>query len=335
MKNKRVLASRLVSTILMLTLAATFAIAGGQTESGSAGEGGKLLPKSCSEGTPVIGVALPNTTNPYYVAMRKGFIDGAKELGFKVDVQIANDSDATQLAQVEAFVQQNVCAVALNGVKSGPAAASVATAYRAGIPVFTVNVIVSQPDIEAQKAEIVTYIGADNFAGGKQIGDEVIADFGKSDAIVVGIVTEPSEIPTVQRTKGFKSALAVNPNVLYAQEVDGNVKPDDSLRVTTEMLQANPDIDIIWADTGPHAQGALQAVKSLGSKAKVYGFAISEYPIEEQYAAAAAQEPYEYAKIVLQEIKNYLEGKDVPKEVLRPLKIFNEIGQKPAPGEVG
>lgn len=294
-----------------------------------------LMPKSCQQATPLIGVALPNTTNPYYVAMRRGFLDGAKELGFEVDVQIANDSDATQLAQVEAFVQQDVCALALNGVKSGPAAASAAAAYRAGIPVFTVNVIVSPEDLKAQGVEIVTYVGADNVAGGRQIGEQVLKDYGKDAKLVVGIVTEPSEIPTVQRTRGFKEALSVNPNIRYAQEVDGNVKPDDSLQVTTEMLQANPDIDIIWADTGPHAQGALQAVKSLGMNVKVYGFAISEYPIEPLYPAAAAQEPYEYAKIVLQQIKDYLEGKIIPQEILRPLKIFNEVGVAPAPGEVG
>lgn len=282
---------------------------------------------------PLIGVALPNTTNPYYVAMRKGFIDGAKELGFDVDIQIANDSDATQLAQVESFVQKKVTAVALNGVKSGPAAASVAAAYKAGIPVFTVNVIVSPQDIKALGAEIVTYVGADNYAGGRQMGEQVLADYGKNAKLIIGIVTEPSEIPTVQRTKGFKDALSVNPNVVYAQEVDGNVKVDDSMRVTSEMLQANPNINIIWADTGPHAQGALRAVKSMGRDVKVYGFAIAEHPIEKLYPACAAQEPYEYAKIVLQQIKNYLEGKEVPKEILRPLKIYTKGA--PAPGEVG
>ena len=282
---------------------------------------------------PLIGVALPNTTNPYYVAMRQGFIDGAAELGFDVDVQIANNSDATQLSQVEAFVLQGVDAIALNGVKSGPAAASVATAYKADIPVFTVNVIVSPEDIAAQGAKIMTYVGADNYAGGKQIGEQVLKDFGNDAEIVIGIVTEPSEIPTVQRTQGFVDIVSTNPNVVFAQSVDGNVKPDDSMKVTTEMLQANPDIDMIWADTGPHSQGALQAVKSMGLDVKVYGFAISEYPIEDLYPACAAQEPYEYAKIVLQLIKDYLDGKDVPDEVLRPLKIFTEGA--PAPGEVG
>ncbi len=78
------------------------------------------------------------------------------------------------------------------------------------------------------------------------------------------------------------------------------VKPDVSLQKTTEMLQAHPDINLIWADTGPAAQGALRAVKSLNAQAKVYGFAIADYPVEPLYPAAAAQEPYQYAKITLQ-----------------------------------
>src|SRR5580704_18226924 len=127
-----------------------------------------LKPKSCQSAQPLIGVALPNTTNPYYVAMRQGFIDGAKELGFQVNIQIANDDNEAQLGQVEGFIQQGICALALNGVKSGPAAAEAAAAYKAGIPVFTVNVIVSEKDLAAQHAEIVDYVGADNFAGGKQ-----------------------------------------------------------------------------------------------------------------------------------------------------------------------
>lgn len=293
----------------------------------------RLMPKSCQSGTPLIGVALPNTTNPYYVAMRQGFIDGAKELGFQVNIQIANDDNEAQLSQVQGFIQQGICALALNGVKSGPAAAEAAAAYKAGIPVFTVNVIVSEKDLAAQHAEIVDYVGADNFAGGKQIGEQVLKDYGPDAKLVIGIVTEPNEIPTVQRSNGFKSVFSGNPNVKVVQEVNGLVKPDVSLQKTTEMLQAHPDINLIWADTGPAAQGALRAVKSLNSNAKVYGFAISEYPIEPLYPAAAAQEPYEYAKITLKQIRDYLDGKDVPKQVLRPLKIITH--GKPAPGEVG
>ena len=292
-----------------------------------------LKPKSCDSTHALIGVALPNTTNPYYVAMRQGFIDGAKELGLQVNIQIANDDNEAQLAQIQGFVQQQVCAVVLNAVKSGPGAAEAAAAYKAGIPVFTVNVIVSDKDLAAQHTEIVDYVGADNFAGGKQIGEQVLKDYGPDAKLVIGIVTEPNEIPTVERTKGFKSVFAGNSNAKVVQEVNGLVKPDVSLQKTTEMLQAHPDINLIWADTGPAAQGALRAVKSLNSQAKVYGFAIADYPVEALYPAAAAQEPYQYAKITLQQIRDYLDGKNVPKKVLRPLKIITT--GKPAPGEVG
>src|ERR1700724_3598483 len=170
----------------------------------------RLIPKSCQSGTPLIGVALPNTTNPYYGAMRQG-----------------------------------LCALAPNGVKSGPAAAEAAAAFKARIPVFTVNVIVSEKDLAAQHAEIVDYVGADNFTGGKQIGEQVLKDYGPNAKLVIGIVTEPNEIPTVERTKGFKSAFAGNPNVKFVQEVNGLVKPDVSLQKTTEMLEAHPDINLI------------------------------------------------------------------------------------------
>src|ERR1700719_2763819 len=92
----------------------------------------RVMPKSRQSGTPLIGVALPNTTNPYYVAMRQGFIDGAKELGFQVNIQIANDDNEAQLRQVQGFIQQQVCAVVLNAVKSGPGAAEAAAAYNSG-----------------------------------------------------------------------------------------------------------------------------------------------------------------------------------------------------------
>ena len=119
------------------------------------------LPANCSEAKPTIGVALPNTVNPYYISMQESFQKHGAELGYNVNVAIANDSDSNQLSQVEAFIQQGVCAVALNAVNSGPGAASVRALNQAGIPVFTVNVIVSAEDLKAQKAAYVEYVGAD------------------------------------------------------------------------------------------------------------------------------------------------------------------------------
>ena len=95
-------------------------------------------------------------------------------------------------------------------------------------------------------------------------------------------------------------------------------------------------MNIIWADTGPAAVGALQAITQQGKadSVKLYAFCAAETPLTATYAACAAQEPADYARIVLDNMKLYLGGKEVPKQVLQPLKIFLK-GQTPGPGEVG
>lgn len=300
------------------------------------GGSGNAMPASCKGANPPVGVALPNTVNPYYVAMKKSFEDNGTSLGFSVKVAIANDSDSTQLSQVQAFIQQKVCAIALNGVNSGPAVASVVAANKAGIPVFTVNVSLDAKSMKAQNAKIVQYVGPDQTQGGKLMGEQVLKDLGNTAKLVVGIVGDPDQLPTNQRDQGFKDALSPNANVKVATTVNSKVDPNVSLQVTSDMLQGNPDMNLIFADTGPGAVGALQAVKQAGkeSSVNVYAFCAAGVPVAGNYKACVAQEPAEYAKIVLTNLKKYLGGASVDANAVGPFKVF-VTGQTPGPGEVG
>jgi ribose transport system substrate-binding protein len=294
------------------------------------------LPSSCSDKTPVIGVSLPNTTNPYYVTMQNTFKTNAPKLGYSVKVAVANDSDTNQLAQVQSFIQQGVCAVALNAVNSGPGAASVRALNTAGIPVFTINVSISPSDLKTQNASFVQYIGPDNATGGRQMGEQARKDFGDDAEMIIGIIGNPDQLPTNQRDKGFKDALQDNPNVKVVQTVNGKIDPNISLQVAGDMLQAHSDINVIFADAGPHATGALQAIsqQNKGDKVKVYAFCAADTPLTSTYAACAAQEPADYAKTALANLKTYLAGEKVPHQVQKPLKVF-VTGQTPGAGEVG
>lgn len=299
--------------------------------------GGGSLPASCSGDSPSIGVSLPNTVNPYYIAMKKSFEDNGKALGFDVQVSIANDSDSAQLSQVQAFVQNKVCAVVLNGVNSGPAAASVAALNQAKIPVFTVNVIVDPDSLKAQNASIVQYVGADQTAGGTEMGEQALKDVGGDAELVVGIVGDPDQIPTNQRDKGFVDALQKgNSHVTVLPTVNSKVDPNVALQVTGDLLQSNPKINMIFADTGPGAVGALQAIKQAGKQGsvKLYAFCAADTALTDFYMACAAQEPAEYAKTALTNLKSYLGGDKVEETVLQAPKVFLN-GQTPGQGEVG
>lgn len=302
----------------------------------SPGTSGKALPSSCSSGTPTIGVALPNTVNPYYIAMQKSFQDNGKADGFDIKMAIANDSDSTQLSQVQSFIQQGVCAIALNAVNSGPGAASVALANQAGIPVFTVNVIIDEASLKAQNASIVQYVGADQTAGGKLMGEQAIKDLGSSTKLTVGIVGDPDQIPTNLRDKGFTDALGTGGNVTVLPTVNSKVDPNVALQVTSDLLQSNPAINLIFADTGPGAVGAIQAIKQAGKQGSVslYAFCAADTALTDFYKACAAQEPADYAKKLLEDVKTYIGGGQVESEVLQAPKVF-VTGQTPGQGEVG
>lgn len=323
--------------LLSACVAATPAAAPAEPEAAAEApaEAGIPRPEACDAENPFIAVALPNLTNPYYVAMQQGFEDAAAEAGFEVEIQIADNDDAQQLAQVQAMLLKKPCALALNGVKSEPAAAIVKSANDAGVPVFTVNVIVSEEALIDQDATIVQYLGADNKAGGSQTAEMILEDLGADAPMKIGFVTEPDEVPTLVRDGGFEETIASNPNAEIVAKVDGNVKPDDSLQATLEMLQGNPDINVIFANTGPGAYGALQAVQSLGrDDVLVYGFCASEEPLTEIYPGCVAQEPYDYGARVIGQISEWLDGATPEVEILRPLKTFR-TGETPAPGEVG
>src|SRR5712664_861756 len=62
--------------------------------------GAAKLPANCTTAKPTIGVALPNTVNPYYVSMQDSFQTNGAKLGYDVKVAIANDSDSNQLSQI-------------------------------------------------------------------------------------------------------------------------------------------------------------------------------------------------------------------------------------------
>lgn len=302
--------------------------------SSSATAGGTAeLPASCSDENPYIAVSLPNLTNPYYVAMKKGFEEGGEKAGLTVEVQVAGDDDAQQLAQVETMLQKKPCALALNPVKSEPAAAIVKAANDAGVPVFTVNVIVDEDALAAQGGTIVQYLGADNEAGGRTMGEQVLTDLGADADLQIGFITEPDERPVVIRDEGFEAAVSADPNASVVAKVDGNVTAETSLQVTGSALQGNPGINVLWASTGPATYGALQAVGDRDD-VKIYGFCASEEPLQGAYAGCVAQEPEKYGSMVTEQISAYIKGEEVEPEILLPLKSFGP-GETPAPGEVG
>ena len=278
---------------------------------------------------PMLGVALPNLTNPYYVAMKKSFEENAAAQGFDIKVLIADNDDAKQLSQVQTFVQDKVAAVALNCVSSGPCVSSVQELNAANIPVFTINLLPAVDGLKQVGATVVQAVQTDQKMGGKYIGEQLMKDLGDGASAVIGIVGEPTAEAANARDAGFKEAIAANPNLKVVALVNGKVEETTSLKVTMEMLQGNPEMTIVFSDTEPSALGAIAAIQQLGREdVKLYAFVdklgvqhIAENTIMK---AGAIQEPARLAQIQVENIKKHLAGEKLEPLIDSPPLLVNK-----------
>ena len=285
---------------------------------------------SAADGKKTLGVALPNLTNPYYVAMKKSFEVNGKSQGFDVQVLIADNDAAKQLSQVQSFIERKVDAVALNCTASGPCVAVVQELNKAKIPVFTINLLPDPDGLKQAGATVVQAVQTDQKMGGKYIGEQLVKDLGPNGSAIVGIVGEPTSVAANARDDGFKEAIAVNPNIKVVALVNGKVEETTSLKVTTEMLQGNPKMTIVYSDTEPSALGASAAIKQSGlaDKVKIYAFVdkIGVKQIQENtiMKAGAIQDPAGLAKIQVENIKKYLAGGKVEPLIDSPPLLINK-----------
>ena len=279
------------------------------------------LPAECSSAKPKIGVILPNLSNPYYVAMQKGIIAAAATAGFEPVISIANDDVNQQQSQVATFIQTKVCAVYLNAIGSAPGTQFAISLTKAGIPVFAVNVFLDLVALKAGGGEVVQQLGADQAGGGALSATQALKILGKNSKMVAGIVGVPGNVTTNIRDAAFKKTLLTNKNAKVMQTVDSQVKPDVAQKVTSEMLLGNPKMNVIFADTGPGVVGALLAIKELKKEKTValFGFCASSSDVPRitgAYKGCVGQEPKVYGAKTIEQIKLYITGTDVAKEIL-------------------
>lgn len=289
-----------------------------------------------AEKKPVLGVALPNLTNPYYVTMKKSFEENGAKEGFEVRVLIADNDDLKQLSQVQSFIEQKVDFVALNCTSSGPGASTVLELNKANIPVITVNLL---PDPEMMKqlgATMVQAVETDQRMGGVYIGEQLVKDLKGAEAYV-GIIGEPTSVSANTRDDGFKDAVKNSANIkVHPVVVNGKVEETTALKVTQELLIGNPKMNIIFSDTEPAAIGAAKAIEQLGmqDKVKLYAY-VDKVGVQmiidgDLMKAGAIQEPDKLAKIVVENAKKSMAGEKLEPKYMSPPLLVNEENAKEA-----
>ncbi len=271
-----------------------------------------------------IGMTCMALTNPFFKLIANVMEEEAGKYGYSlVALDGANDG-ARQNAQLADFVAQGYDAIFLNPADSKAAAEGVRKAHAAGIPVFTFDI---QIDDDEVKKLVTSHIGSDNFQGGQLAGKSMMKATGNRGKIA--IVGLPEVTSCILRVEGFKDYLANNGgNLEIVTELNGKGNRNDGFAVTTDILQAHPDIVGIFAINDPSGLGAYAAVSKANLADRITIVAFDASPagkqgvFEKKLYDTPQQFPRKMAEGTVQSFIRHLQGEAVEKSIFIPCSHY-------------
>jgi len=204
---------------------------------------------------------VPKALNsPFWAAMESAAAREAEEQNIHL-VSLAADRETDverQYQIIENLIQQGVDAILLAPAGSKELVTAIRKANDAGIPVFLLDTRIDEAAAESVGAEVLTYIGSDNFEGGAVAGRYLAATLGGSGnvAIIEGISGHET---ADQRRLGFLQGVAEHPGIRVVASQTANWERALAYDVAQNLLQAHPEIDAIFAANDEMALGALEA----------------------------------------------------------------------------
>jgi ribose transport system substrate-binding protein len=253
-----------------------------------------------------IGLSISTLNNPFFVDLRDGVQEKAKDLGYDVIVYDAQDDSAKQLNDVEDLISKKVDIIIVNPTDSDAIGTAITAANDADIPVITV-------DRSANSGKVATHIASDNVAGGKMAGEYLLELVG-NNAKVIELQGVLGASATTDRGKGFHEAVDGKLNVVASKTA--NFNRSEGLSVTEDLLEANSGVVGIFAHNDEMALGAVQALAAKNIKnVVVVGFdatADAVKAVEDgTMAATVAQQPKLMGTLSVENAKKILDGKTV------------------------
>jgi len=227
-------------------------------------------PFAMSADQPVIGLITKTDTNPFFVKMKEGASQMAKERGARL-VTAAGKQDGDNAAQVTAIENMMTAGAKTILITANDSKAIVPAIQKARAK--GVMVIALDSPTDPQDATDALF-ATDNYKAGILIGEYAKAALGGKPAKIVTLDLFPGHPVGAQRHNGFMKGFGlaapdakVNELGKSAEIVCSADSYGDQAKAQTAMencLQKNPDVNLVYTINEPAAAGAYTALKRAG-----------------------------------------------------------------------
>ncbi len=304
---------KLVMVLMVLLLTATVAFAAGEQE---------------SDDTITIGFVPKAFNSPYWITMDEAIKAAAEEKGIKIISQAgkAETEVSQQVEIIENLIIKGVDALLIAPAGSKELVSVVGKANKAGIPVVIVDTRLDDTAVEAQGVTYVSFVGSDNYDGGKIAAEFMLEEIGSAKvAVLEGIAGHES---SDARVGGFVDRVAGTGLEIIAQQT-AQWERSKGFDVFQNMLTANPEIEALFSANDEMALGAYEAIAQAGrTDIIIVGFDANddakEAIKEGKMLGSIAQYPDSMGVIALETALAALAGETPDKYIKSPLNVVTK-----------
>lgn len=271
---------------------------------------------SVSNAQPKVGLIVSTLNNPFFVSLKDGAMAVAESEGIELIVLDSQNDPNKELSNMEDLITQGVGLVLINPTDSDAVGNAIKSANEKSVPVITL-------DRGATEGDVVAHIASDNIAGGALAG-EYIVELLSGSGKVVELEGIAGTSAARDRGQGFNQAVEQSDIEVVAKQV-ADFDRTKGLNVMENILQAQSEIDAVFAHNDEMALGALKAIEASGREIYVIGFDATDDAItaigDGKMAATVAQQPSLIGKLGVQNAIKVLNGDSIDKYIPVPLNL--------------
>jgi ABC-type sugar transport system substrate-binding protein len=222
-------------------------------------------PEASGEGLLIAGVVFQSDT--FMQTVQAGIEAAAGEAGAEVILGNTENDLAKESSMIDDYITRGVDAIVITPISADGSVASLKKAKEAGITIVCFNTCVSEEGIAS------AFLVTKNEDLGQKTGEAAVKFIQEElgGEAKIGILNCDQFEGCPPRKEGFLAEVSALPGVEVVADQAGWIA-DDAVPVAEAMLQANPDINLLWAANEGGTVGHALAVQSSGLAGEVFVF---------------------------------------------------------------
>jgi ribose transport system substrate-binding protein len=274
--------------------------------------------------------------NPFRTAETQSIKDEAAKAGVKQLLTTnANSQLSKQISDIQDMIAKGAQALIVAPLNSDGLEPALAAARAKNIPVLTIDRKINATACK----DYVSFLGSNFVEQGKRAAQEMAKALGGKGKVAILLGASGNNV-TTDRTNGFVDELKVAaPGIQVVAQQTGEFARDKGQQVMEQIIQAQPDINGVYAENDEMALGALVALRSAGKKpgtdihvVSIDGTRNAVQKLTDGELYAVVESNPRFGPLAFSTLRSFLGGQPVPQTVVISDKLY---GKDNAAAELG